>query len=123
LLLRGDVADVLGAGHAAEHAAIGLLPLFASCGQWDVAGTSVTEPDGVVSVFVYDVHPGGAGFAERGFHAARDWLRAAADAIAACPCEAGCPSCVQSAQCGSGNSRLSKVGAVTLLDTLLAGSS
>ena len=119
-LRRGEVADALGAGHAAEHAAIGLLPLFASCTQWDVAGTSVTGPDGGISAFVYDAHPGGAGFAERGFHAAREWLRAAADAISACPCEAGCPSCVQSAQCGNGNWRLSKDGAVALLGALLA---
>jgi DEAD/DEAH box helicase domain-containing protein len=76
---------------------------------------------GRLSVFVYDGCDGGAGFAERGFQAARDWLSATRQAIAGCDCEAGCPSCVQSPKCVSGNNRLSKQGAVVLLDALLAG--
>jgi DEAD/DEAH box helicase domain-containing protein len=116
-----DPADVPGAAHAAEHAAIGLLPLFATCDRWDIGGVSTElHPDtGRLTVFVYDGHPGGAGFAERGYRAAGPWLAATRDAIAACECDKGCPSCVQSPKCGNGNEPLDKVGAVTLLSALL----
>ncbi len=117
-----DDLDLAGSAHAAEHASIGLLPLFATCDRWDIGGVSTAvHPDtGLLTVFVYDGHEGGAGFAERGYADAAEWLRATRDAIASCECEAGCPSCIQSPKCGNGNDPLDKHGALTLLDVLLA---
>lgn len=115
---KGDLAGAL---HAAEHTAIGLLPLIATCDRWDVGGLSTTgHPDtGLPTVFVYDGHSGGAGFAERGFQQFPAWLTATRDAIGACECLLGCPSCVQSPKCGNGNQPLHKEGATRLLNTIV----
>ncbi|MFE6777035.1 DEAD/DEAH box helicase [Streptomyces sp. NPDC057702] len=126
-LERADVtAETLGGAlHAAEHASIGILPLFATCDRWDIGGVSVPQhPDTLLpTVFVYDGHPGGAGFAERAFHTAARWLTATREAIAACECASGCPSCVQSPKCGNGNDPLDKKAAVRLLTELLTHAS
>jgi DEAD/DEAH box helicase domain-containing protein len=117
-----DALQTPGSLHAAEHAAIGLLPLVASCDRGDIGGLSTAvgpESEGLPSVFVYDGYPGGVGFAEQGFRRASTWLGATAAAIEACECPSGCPSCVQSPKCGSGNEPLDKAGAVRVLRLVL----
>lgn len=117
-----DERQIPGAAHAAEHAAIGLLPLVATADRWDIGGVSTAlHPDtGLPTILVYDGYPGGAGFAERGFERAAAWLRATRAAIQSCRCADGCPSCVQSPKCGNGNNPLDKAAAVLLLDATLA---
>jgi len=118
-----SATEIPGAAHAAEHAAIAMLPLVATSDRWDIGGVSTAlHPDtNRPTIVVYDGHPGGAGFAERGFDAATVWLTATRDAIRACECSTGCPSCVQSPKCGNGNEPLDKAGAVALLTAVLAG--
>ncbi len=110
-----------GAAHAAEHAAIGLLPAFAPCDRWDIGGLSTAlHPDtGMLTVFVHDGHAGGAGFADRAFEVLPAWLTATLDLLRECPCEAGCPRCVVSPKCGNGNHPLDKDAAAVLLAAVL----
>jgi DEAD/DEAH box helicase domain-containing protein len=118
---RVSARDLPGAVHAAEHAAIGLLPLVATCDRWDVGGVSTPmHPDtGSCTIFVYDGYPGGAGISERGYRSAGRWLTATLEAIIQCPCSKGCPSCVQSPKCGNGNEPLDKTAAASLLAAIL----
>jgi DEAD/DEAH box helicase domain-containing protein len=110
-------AQLIGTVHAAEHGLIGMLPLFTICDRWDVGGVSMainmqTEQP---TIFVYDGYPGGAGIAELAYEAAVRHARATLELIASCPCDDGCPSCVQSPKCGNWNEYLDKSGAITLL--------
>ncbi len=113
-----------GALHAAEHAAIGILPLFTICDRWDVGGVSIASaPHSLLpSVFIHDGYPGGAGVAELAYGAADRHLAATADVLAGCRCSAGCPSCVQSPKCGNGNEPLDKWAALALLRNTLGPS-
>ncbi len=117
-----DPAAVAGAAHAAEHAAIAMLPLFAHCDRWDIGGLSTPHhPDtGTCTIVVHDGLPGGAGFAERGYRAAAAWWRGTYRSIADCSCAEGCPSCVQSPKCGNGNEPLDKAAAAALLHEVLS---
>lgn len=117
-------SDLPGAAHAAEHAAIGLLPLVATCDRWDVGGVSTAfHPDtGSCAIFIYDGYPGGAGIAERGFRSAARLLEATLETVRQCPCSHGCPSCVQSPKCGNGNEPLDKPASIALLAAMLGRS-
>jgi DEAD/DEAH box helicase domain-containing protein len=118
---RLSPAAVPGSLHAAEHAAIGLLPLVATCDRWDIGGLSTPmHPDtGVATIFIYDGYPGGAGITERGFRSGQRLVQATLETVRTCRCSRGCPSCVQSPKCGNGNQPLDKPGAVALLAAML----
>ncbi len=103
--------------HAAEHSLIALLPLWAMCDRWDIGGlsTNLHLDTGAPTVFVYDGHAGGVGIADRGFDQFEGWVADTVTLLEGCPCERGCPSCVQSPKCGNLNEFLDKAGALTLL--------
>lgn len=112
---------MLGTLHAAEHAGIAMLPLFAVCDRWDIGGLSTNwHPDlGGPAIFIYEAYPGGAGISPVAFDIGLDHWRSTRDAVEACPCKAGCPSCVVSPKCGNYNEPLDKAGAVDFLTRLL----
>ncbi len=108
---------LLGALHATEHGQIAVLPLIAMCDRWDIGGlsTNVHFQTGRATIFIYDGHPGGVGIALRGYEQFERLFDDAVRLIAECPCEAGCPSCVQSPKCGNLNEPLHKEGALELM--------
>jgi len=113
--------DFAGGLHAAEHAAISMLPLFTLCDRNDIGGVSTPlHPDtGNAQIFIYDAYPGGIGIAEKGFELIEQLWQATLDAINDCPCEDGCPSCIQSPKCGNNNKPLDKEAARVLLKGLI----
>jgi len=115
--------DWSGALHAAEHAEIGLLPLFAMCDRNDIGGLSTPlHPDtGRAQIFIYDAYPGGVGIAEKGFDLIGELWQATLNVIKGCLCREGCPSCIQSPKCGNNNKPLDKRAAAILLEMLLNG--
>ena len=111
----------LGALHAAEHSQIAVLPLLAMCDRWDIGGlsTNVHFQTGRPTIFIYDGHPGGVGIAEVGFERFGELVGNALRLVSECPCERGCPSCVQSPKCGNLNEPLHKAGAIELMGGIL----
>lgn len=118
---ESDVVRLPGAIHAIEHALIALLPLFAMCDRWDIGGlsTPVHSQTEQPTIFVYDGHPGGVGISRQGFERFYDWMRDTYRLICDCPCDGGCPSCIQSPKCGNWNEPLDKDLALRLLQTML----
>ncbi len=112
----------LGALHAAEHALIAMLPLIATCDRWDIGGLSINTHvafEHAAGIFVYDGHPGGVGIAEAALAHLPRWASATLAMLEGCPCEDGCPACVQSPKCGNLNEPLDKQGAIDVLAALL----
>jgi len=118
-----EVAEIIGAVHAAEHGLIGMLPLFTICDRWDVGGVSTAMHPQTMqpTIFVYDGYPGGAGIADLAFDAAARHVRATLELILDCACDVGCPSCVQSPKCGNWNEHLDKRAAITMLRLMASG--
>ena len=114
--------DLAGGLHAMEHAAIGVLPLFALCDRGDIGGVSTPlHPDtGRPQVFIHDGHPGGVGISEHGYQVIEQLWEATLQVVSECPCESGCPSCIQSPKCGNNNRPLDKDVAKLLLQDILA---
>ena len=115
--IRSERLDLSGGLHAAEHAAIGVLPLFALCDRNDIGGVSTPfHPDtGRPQIFIYDGHEGGVGIAEKGYRIIEELWRATLQVLQECPCEDGCPACIQSPKCGNNNHPLDKGVAAMLL--------
>ena len=113
--------DFAGGLHAAEHAAIAMLPLFALCDRNDIGGVSIPfhTDTGRAQIFIYDAYPGGVGIAEKGFEVIEELWSTTLEAISECPCQEGCPSCIQSPKCGNNNEPLDKKAALILLQGLL----
>jgi DEAD/DEAH box helicase domain-containing protein len=113
--------DLAGGLHAAEHATIAMLPLFAMCDRNDIGGVSTLfHPDtGKAQIFIHDGYPGGVGIAEKGYELVRQLWQTTLDMIAECPCQEGCPGCIQSPKCGDNNEPLDKKAARMILEGLL----
>ncbi len=113
---------MLGSLHAAEHSQIAVLPLLAMCDRWDIGGLSTNfhPQTGKPTIFIYDGHPGGIGITRRGYQQFEALVDDAHRLVSECPCESGCPSCVQSPKCGNLNEPLAKAGCVQLMGRMLA---
>lgn len=112
--------DVMGGLHAVEHAAISMLPMFAMCDRQDIGGVSTNHhiDTGRPTVFIHDAYMGGIGIAEVGYQKVGELLEKTLELIDECPCEGGCPSCVQSPKCGNMNEPLDKEAAKVILGQL-----
>ena len=119
---RVPLERLLGSLHATEHAQIAVLPLLAMCDRWDIGGlsTNLHDQTGGPTIFIFDAHAGGIGIARTAFARFEELCADARRLIAECPCDDGCPSCVQSPKCGNLNEPLSKAGARLLLEQMLA---
>jgi len=120
-VLDGE-CDAAGGLHAAEHALIAAMPLLILCDRRDIGGVSTLHHPATdaPTVFIHDGHEGGVGLAEKAHRLLPDIARDALGMVSSCPCEGGCPSCIQSPRCGNDNRPLDKEAARAVLE-LLAG--
>ncbi|WP_136806399.1 DEAD/DEAH box helicase [Desulfosediminicola flagellatus] len=119
--LEQDKYHFMGAIHALEHAMIAVFPLLVLCDRNDIGGIScpLHEQTEEATVFIYDGHAGGVGLSEEAFEKIDELLKQTDQIIRSCSCETGCPSCVHSPKCGSGNRPIDKVACLRLLELLL----
>jgi DEAD/DEAH box helicase domain-containing protein len=112
--------DPLGALHAAEHAAIAIMPLLVLADRNDIGGLSTAwhPQTGGAAIFIYDGVPGGAGFSRQAFAQFGGLLEHTHNVIADCACDSGCPACIHSPKCGSGNNPIDKAGALAMVRAL-----
>jgi DEAD/DEAH box helicase domain-containing protein len=113
--------DLPGGIHAAEHAMISMFPTTVLCDRRDVGGlsTPLHPATGAPTIFIYDGYPGGVALTRAGFETFVDLATTTLEMLRGCPCEDGCPGCVQSPHCGNANDPLDKELAIVLLDRLL----
>jgi DEAD/DEAH box helicase domain-containing protein len=113
----------MGGIHAIEHAAIGIMPLLVMTDRNDLGGISTPfhSQTGGAAVFVYDGIPGGLGLSKQAFDKAEMLLKQTLEVIVTCPCDTGCPACVHSPKCGSGNRPIDKFSAGKMLEMILSG--
>ena len=121
LLLEREKMHFMGAIHAVEHAMIAMFPLLILCDRNDIGGISCPhhEQTGTASIFIYDGYAGGAGLTEEAYHLIDKLIRQTEKNIRICPCELGCPSCVHSPKCGSGNRPIDKQASLKLLSSVI----
>ncbi|MEW6184332.1 MAG: DEAD/DEAH box helicase [Thermodesulfobacteriota bacterium] len=119
--LKTQGFHLMGGLHALEHSLISIFPLYALCDRGDIGGICYPQHPqvGKGAIFIYDGYSGGVGLAKRGYEIIEDLLQKALHLVMDCPCESGCPSCIHSPQCGSGNKPLDKQGALYLSRLLL----
>ena len=111
--------------HAASHALINVLPLFARISPND----ALTMCDYPAArrfrpryILIGDRCKGGNGLALQAYRIFRQLIVAAIDLIAGCSCTSfrGCPACVQMMSCAEYNIVLDKKAALTILQAMLA---
>ncbi len=113
----------MGGIHALEHAAIGIMPLLVMTDRNDLGGISTPyhSQTGKAAVFIYDGAPGGLGLSKQAFKQSDVLLERTFDAIWSCKCDTGCPACVHSPKCGSGNRPIDKGASLKILSLILKG--
>ncbi|MGE5558001.1 MAG: DEAD/DEAH box helicase [Bacillota bacterium] len=115
--------DLHGGLHGTEHVLIGLMPLLTVCDRRDLAGTSMVFHNQArgPAVFIFDAAQGGIGLAEKAWEKLDELVRKAYETVLACPCEEGCPSCIQSPKCGNFNQPLDKAAVAEILKAIATG--
>jgi DEAD/DEAH box helicase domain-containing protein len=119
--IESDRMHFMGGIHALEHAAIGIMPLLVMTDRNDLGGISIPfhSQTGKAAVFIYDGAPGGLGLSRQAFKLSQELLERTFDAILSCKCETGCPACVHSPKCGSGNRPIDKLSSLKILEMIL----